>query len=420
MKVTVIVQQAFFWLLSLAPLMIILGNIVPPIPIKVHFISMGLIFLCALYLLMDYKHRASVFILGSILVVTQFVLNFWDIKNIIDFLFGPLVLVVMFDQLINKKIPKEELLKHQKRFYYLLLVPVSIGILQFFELLPITFWNAQYINFSYKDGIGIPRPNGLLYHGSELCIIIFFLAAMQFFSTKRSRYLVFAFLLFAAFSTYFKAILGGMAGLLILFIIFNVKPIFNIAKRLSNMVILLLVSIGALVGLSAILFLLNQTYQQTGYPFHPQFLTGRGEVWNIYLDGIKEFSVLNYLFGNGIGSGPELFKTYASPQNYYRLTLGEPLKEFYTPHNAVLGIFINSGVFGLVSISTLFYYIFRNITTWGIDFTRKNKHLAIAIMGVLLLTIGITIVVFDMAIIWICMGFLLIKWKYFLDDQVAN
>ena len=122
-----IVHILFLELLSYTPIIIILGNIVPPMPIKIHFIGLGIIFLCALYLLMESKYKITVLILSSMLVVSQFVLNYWDIKNIIDFLFGPLVLVMMLDLLINNRVPKDLLLKYQKRFYYLLFYPGYVG-----------------------------------------------------------------------------------------------------------------------------------------------------------------------------------------------------------------------------------------------------------------------------------------------------
>ena len=405
-----IVHILFLELLSYTPIIIILGNIVPPMPIKIHFIGLGIIFLCALYLLMESKYKITVLILSSMLVVSQFVLNYWDIKNIIDFLFGPLVLVMMLDLLINNRVPKDLLLKYQKRFYYLLWVPIIIGVFQYFEILPITVWNASYVNYSYQGDLKIPRPNGFLYHGSELSIIICFAALFQFFNSKRNSFLIFIAIVAIAYTTYFKAILGCVLGLFFVFLIMRFKWTPKIFRKISDKTIVILSAIAISLVSVGLGFLLNQSYQKTGYFFDPQLMTGRGSIWNIFTDAINDFSILNYLFGGGIGSGPDLFTTYASAENYYILSVGIPLDVAYDAHNAILSLFVNSGFFGLASFGILFYFILKAVTTWQKG-ARRNKYLLLIFAVIPLLTIGITIPLFDMAIIWPCLGFLLIKWK---------
>jgi hypothetical protein len=405
-----IVHILFLELLSITPILIILGNVVPPIPIKIHFVGMGLIFICALYLLIESKYQLTVLILSSILVVSQFVLNYWDIKNIIDFLFGPLVLIIMFDLLVNKRIPNDILLKYQKRFFNLLWVPIGIGVLQYFEMLPITFWNASYVNYSYIGDVQIPRPNGFLYHGSELSILICFAAISQFFNKKIVGTILLLAIVIIAYTTYFKAILGCVLALVIVYFFSNIVKMPKFMSRISDKFILIASSIGASTLLAGIIAFLFQTYQKTGYFFHPQLMTGRGSIWNIFTDAIADYSVLNFLFGSGIGSGPDLFTTYASAENYYILSVGQPLDVAYDAHNALLSLFVNSGLLGLISLVTLYFVIFSHVKTWQ-NSARKNKYLWLLFTIIPLLTIGITIPLFDMAIIWPCLGFLLIKWK---------
>ncbi len=371
---------------------------------------MGIIFLCALVLLFESKYRESVFILSAILIASQFVLNFWDIKNIIDFLFGPFVLIILFDLLINKKVPELMLLKYQKRFYYLLWLPIGIGVLQYFDLLPITFWNASYVNYSYSGEVPIPRPNGFLYHGSELSIIICFVALFQFFNKNKVGFLLFIAIILIAYTTYFKAILGCVLALFFVYLLFKSKKIRQMLSGISDKIIIVSSLFFGLMVVIATAYYLNLSYKNTGYFFDPQLMTGRGAIWNIYTDAISDYSILNYMFGSGIGSGPELFTTYASAKNYYILSIGLPLEVAYDAHNAILSLFVNSGFFGLVSFIFLGIFIFKNVIKWQND-ARRNKYLFFVFMLIPIFTIGITIPLFDMAIIWPCLGFLLIKWK---------
>ena len=407
-----IIRTIFLELLSLTPIIIILGNIVPPMPIKIHFYGMGLIFLCGLYLLIECTYRVPVLILSSVLVLSQFILNHWDIKNIVDFLFGPLVLVLLFDFTANDKVAKDTLLKYQKRFFYLIWIPIIIGVLQFFEILPVTFWNATYINYAYQNDIAIPRPNGFLYHGSELSILICFAALIQFFNTKRLGFLLLSIIVAVAYTTYFKAILGCVLVLFILFVLLNYKKSRQLIRRISDKHMIMFSIIMLAIGGVGLAYLLGQSYQETGYFFHPQLMTGRGSIWNIFTDAISDYSVLNFLFGSGIGSGPELFTTYASAENYYILSVGQPLDVAYDAHNALLSLFVNSGCFGLGALIYLFYYIFKHVKTWQ-GGARLNPYLWIMFAAIPLLTIGVTIPLFDMAIIWPCIGFLLVKWRYY-------
>ena len=108
-----IAQLVFLELLSVTPLIIVLGNIIPPFPIKIHFIGMGLIFLSALWILITNPHKKWVLYLAACFVIVQIAFDFWDIKNIVDFFFGPFILIVMLDLLVNNKLPKILLKKYQ-------------------------------------------------------------------------------------------------------------------------------------------------------------------------------------------------------------------------------------------------------------------------------------------------------------------
>ena len=92
-----VAQLIFLELLSVSPLIIILGNIVPPFPIKIHHIGMGLIFLSALWVLLMDAHKKWIIYLVGFYLLTQLAFHFFDIKSIIDFFFGPFELIVMLD-----------------------------------------------------------------------------------------------------------------------------------------------------------------------------------------------------------------------------------------------------------------------------------------------------------------------------------
>ena len=412
-----IAQLMFLELLSITPLIIILGNVVPPFPVKIHFIGMGLIFLNALWILITNAHKKWVLYVAGFFVVIQIAFNFWDIKNIIDFFFGPFVLIVMLDLLVNNKIPKVLLQKYQKRFYLFLFIPVSIAVLQFFEIFPITFWNANYINYSYQDGVSIPRPNGFLYHGSELSIIICFLALFQYFKSETKSFWILLLLIGVAITTYFKAILGCVSILFLFYITFVNRGVLSSFRVLSKKQIF---SYGIIIMIIFGVYtfqLLSNSHYYTGYYFPSQLLTGRGAIWNIYLEGIKEYSIWNYLFGSGMGSGPQLFYDFANSETWYWLRGRSKLPiDALQPHNAVLSVFVNSGVMGIAFLFLLFKMVYTQVKTWNPSI-KWNKTVFCAVFILPLLTIGITISIFQKAIFWPCLGFLIYSWSFYSNNE---
>lgn len=411
---------AFLELICLTPLFIILGNIVPPFPVKIHFIAFGFIFVIILMLLALHPTKKWVLYLTLAIGLLQLCLPYPSIKNTIDILFGPLVLFVLLDVLYNQRLERSLLEKYQRRFLSYLWIPVVIGILQAFGLMPITFWNADYINWAYfEDGSKLPRPNGFLYHGSELAIIIFFLTLFQFFRKGSNAFWMLLIFIAIAKLTLYKALLGAII-LLFFYHLFLMNRTFSQMKLLSKKQ-LLGYSLVLLVVVSGIsLSFLHGVYQQTGYYFPPQLLTGRGSIWNIYSDGIADYSFWNYLFGSGMGSGQELFKEYASPDNYYLLRIDPVLHEAYDAHNAILSLFVNTGIAGIAFFIWGFRYIYLKAKGWKSSIDNGKFFFALAIIP--LFTIGITIPIFDMAIYWPCLGFLIYRWYFFSNEseQVAD
>lgn len=406
-------------LLSYTPLIIILGNIVPPSPLKFHFYVFGLVFLIALWILAKSPSKKWVIYLAVFYLVIQPFLFHWNIKGIIDYFFGPIILLIMVDLLVNDRIPKVLLKKYLSRFYSLLWIPVIFAVLQFFSILPFTFWNATYINYTDIGGVRIPRPNGLLYHGSELSIIICFLGLFQFFKTETKAFWTIILLIFVCFATYFKAITACLIVIFLYFLFFINTGSLTQFQLISKKRIYWYGSIIAIVSISIVIQYLLTVHKYTGYYFIPEMLTGRGYIWNIYLDGINEFSIWNYLFGAGMGSSTTVFDSYANANNYYVLVDSKTLEFKYDTHNAILSIFINSGIVGLLFISSIFKMIYSQIKNWQ-GSQVWNKRVFWGILFIPLLTIGITIIIFEMAIIWPCIGFLFYQWYFTVNKEELN
>ncbi len=405
---------AFLELICLTPLFIILGNVVPPFPIKAHFIAFGLIFVVMLMLLALHPKKRWVLYLTLAIGLLQYFMPHPSIKNTIDILFGPLVLYVLLDLLFNQRLAQATLEKYQRRFISYLWIPVLIGVLQALGVMPITFWNADYINWAYfADGTRLPRPNGFLYHGSELAIIVFFLALFQFFKKGSNAFWMLLIFVAIAKLTLYKALLGAVI-ILFFYHLFLMNRTFSQLKLLSKKQLLGYTAILLIVVSGVVLSFLHGVYQQTGYYFPPQLLTGRGSIWNIYSDAIADYSVWNYLFGSGMGSGQELFKEYASPDNYYLLRIDPVLHEAYDAHNAILSLFVNAGIAGIAFFVWGARRIYQKVKHWKSSVDNGKFFFAMTIIP--LLTIGITIPIFDMAIYWPCIGFLIYRWRFFSDE----
>ena len=401
----------FLELISLTPIIILLGNVVPPFPLKVHFIAFGITFLVASWILINNPQKKWVIYLFVFYLIIQPFLDYWDIKSIIDFFFGPFVLLILIDLLINNRVPDKLLRKYEKRFYYLLWVPVCFAVLQFFDILPLTFWNATYVNSALVNGVYIPRPNGFLYHGSELSIIICFIALFQYFKTEKKSFWMLILMIFICVCTYFKAILGCVILLFIYYLLFVNKGPLSAFKIISKKKIYWYGSIILLIAVTIALQFFNTVHNYTGYYFPPQMLTGRGGIWNIYLEGMKDFTFWNYLFGSGMGSAFQLFENYASAETFYPLITKKKLDVRYDTHNAVLSIFINSGIVGIIFVGFLFKMIYTQVVTWKPS-ALWNKRVFFGVFIIPLFTIGVTIIIYEMAIIWSCIGFLFYRWYF--------
>lgn len=414
-----VIHLAFLELVSLAPLLIILGNIAPPIPLKIHHIGLGLIFLVALFALLQDGYKKWLIYFTTAFTLIQFTFDQWYLKGLIDYFFGPFVLLLVVDIVVNHKLPRATLQKYLDRFIALLWVPIIIAIFQYFSIIPITFWKATYVNYAYFGDLAIPRPNGLLYHGSELSVIICFMALFQFFKKGQVAFWYLLILVCAAFMTYFKALAGCVILLFMYYLTFVNRGFWGQIRLFSRRTIVAYtVLILGVLSVVAIRFFM-QVHYYTGYYFPPAMLTGRGAIWNIYLERIKEFTAWNYLFGNGMGTSFDIFADYATPKTWYLLAVDPKADTNYDTHNAILSVFINSGVVGMAFIVYLFRIVFNQIKKWSPS-PKWNKTVFFGIFILPLFTIGVTIPIYENAIFWIGLGFLFCRWKFYADDETAN
>lgn len=414
-----VIHLAFLELVSLTPLLIILGNIAPPIPMKIHHIGLGLIFLVALFALLQDGYKKWLIYFTAAFTLIQFTYDQWYLRGLIDYFFGPFVLLLMVDIVVNHKLPRATLQKYLDRFLALLWIPIVIAIFQYFSIIPITFWKATYINYAYFGELAIPRPNGLLYHGSELSVIICFMALFQFFKKGEVAFWYLLILVCAAFMTYFKALAGCVILLFMYYLAFVNRGFWSQIRLFSRRTIIAysLLLLGVLAAVAIRFFM--QVHYYTGYYFPPGMLTGRGAIWNIYLERIKEFTLWNYLFGNGMGTSFDIFADYATPKTWYLLAVDPKADTDYDTHNAILSVFINSGIVGLAFIVYLFRIVFNQIKNWNPS-PKWNKTVFFGIFILPILTIGVTIPIYENAIFWICLGFLFCRWKFYADDETAK
>ncbi len=410
------IHLLFLELVSITPILIILGNVVPPMPIKIHHMGLGIIFLIMVWALISDPYKKWMLYVAGAFTIIQITHEQWYLKGLIDYFFGPFALLLLLDILVNQKLPKATLRKYERRFYYLLWVPIGIAVLQYFNIMPIKFWNATYVNFAYFGSLAIPRPNGLLYHGSELSVIICFVALYQFFKKENNAIWMLLLIIAAAFMTYFKALMGCIVLLFLYYIIFVNRGVLSQFKLISKKRLIFIIACALLVIIGVAIQFFSVVYYYSGYIFPRDMLTGRGAIWNIYFERIKEFSFWNYLFGNGMGSSFDIFADYATADTWYLLAADPNADTDYDTHNAVLSIFINSGIVGLGFIFFLFRMVWNQIKKWAPG-TSWNKTVFFGIFIVPLFTIGITIPIYENAIFWISLGFLIHRWKFYTDDE---
>ena len=175
-KKDVFLDLLFLELICYTPAAIILGNIFSPIAgLKVHWIYIGIIFVLSILLLVKYNRAVS---LGFVILGSLFFQGFnsidFSIKEFIDFISGPFLLIAVVDTACYSNISIDSFIYYKDKFIAISMVPIFISVLQYFDFLPLEFMNASYVNVTIFGSEKIERVNGFLYHGVELAVLIFF------------------------------------------------------------------------------------------------------------------------------------------------------------------------------------------------------------------------------------------------------
>lgn len=401
----------FLELLSLSPLFILLGNIIPPIPLKFHHIAFGLVFLISFILILRDINKRWIAYLFLFYLFFQYYLDALDIPAIIDFFFGPFALLVMMDLVANKRLPLSNLKRYFQRFYFLLWIPMLIALLQYIDLMPLQYWNATYVNYTVINDEAIARSNGLLFHGSELSVLMIMTTLLSFFY-KKSHIGLIIFIFIIAYTTLYKALLISLFILILYYLFVLKKDIVSWWWKNAKHYIILFSAIIIFLLLKISYDYFKTINTLSGYFFVPEILTGRGTIWNIYIDAIKEFSNLKIAVGNGIGSAKALFRDYATTENFAVLRSDPKSEIAYDTHNTLLSIFVNSGLVGIVFFTYLLYVFYKK-NMKSTPSLNWNKRAFIAVIIIPLLTIGMTIPIFKMAIYWSSLCFIFFKWNHF-------
>ena len=182
----------------------------------------------------------------------------------------------------------------------------------------------------------------------------------------------------------------------------NPLKLFKWTNRLfrKDKILYLITFLLSLVGLTLVVY--KTQIQSTKELFSPQLLTGRGAIWNVYLQAVSNFSFWEYFFGAGIGSESTLFQKSATPELYFPLKVNPNTDLTPDAHNAIFTLFLNAGILGI-----LFYFLLFKIIYTKIAQNLYLKKLVFPLFIMYILPIGITITLYKKAVLWIALGFLL-------------
>ena len=121
-----------------------------------------------------------------------------------------------------------------------------------------------------------------------------------------------------------------------------------------------------------------------------------------------------------MGTSFDIFADYATPETWYLLAIDPNTDTDYDTHNAILSVFINSGIIGVLFIVYIFKMVYNQAIRW-LPNPKWNKAVFFGIFILPLLTIGVTIPIYENSIFWIATGFLIMRWNYFTNqNETAN
>lgn len=406
-------------LLSFTPLVMILGNVLPPMGLKLHHYVFGVEFLMAVLLLSFYKSGQSFLVICALIVGIQVATGSPFLpKEYIDFFFGPTILVAVVLMIRAELLNKKLMTQLKKQFIISALVPISIATLQYFDLLPYTFLNATYINYTNEDGAWIPRINGFFYHGNELVVLSFFISLILVYGRKANAgFLIMLALIGFAIITRYKSLVATSLICFLSYSIFINKRGAELIQLIPKRLFLDLGKLFLVLIIGGVVLIIYLNIERMGVPFERETLTGRGGIWNVYFKALKTYHWNQHLIGPGIGTEKLQFAFNATPEMYYPLEYNPKLDKWPHAHNPWLGYYLNAGICGIL----LLIFLLKN---WIKSFFSKPRigaesTFAFAIIALPFLTFGVTIYITQMSIYWICLSFALIV-SFYTENMVPK
>ncbi len=391
---------------AITPLVLVLGNIMPSIgPFKLHWYFNGITLLSIFISMALYIKK---WIYPAILLAIFIVLNIafsirLNIGETINTLGGPILFSYFILLLKN-----ECLLRGQDKILYIFiacsLIPLIIALFQFLNIIPLTIFAFTFINETKVNGIIVQRPNGFLFHASELANIAYFLFAIIIVKMPRKYFFLF-FIIFFIFQL-ILVIKSAIGGFILLSFYLLIAPI-KFSKNLNRFLI-----VTSTLLISGIYLIFNDVINEALVAqflssknemiFNPDIFTGRGRMWTIFLIAIyHHFDLMHYLFGGGFGVSTYLFELGMEKTSVLWV-----YKYIPHPHNELLNTFINGGVV----LMSLYYFLFKRAIKVLSTFN-TTYYSFIPILLIVFITAGLTVPIFDRFIFWICVSFLFITLK---------
>lgn len=388
-------------LLCYVPVAIIAGNVLPPVGgLKIHWIFIGLTFVIA-FLLVTLNNRAA----GLLTLIFAFVglqlitaIKF-SLPAFIDFISGPIVFIAVVN-VMTEDIDLRRLARIRKRLLLFLSLPIIIALLQYIKILPLEFMNARYVNVTLYGTEILERVNGFLYHGIELVVIIFFFFACIIIGRSGLKvYIILVVMVLAQYITIIKA--GIIAAML--FAAFYGYLIDRQFRSFKSIVVGIIVLLGFSFVYTLIPDLENKhlEFDPNRFRFEDQLFTGRGYIWNVYIDGLRDFDLLQIIVGGGFGSAPTIFEANAiGVVNWSPGT-----------HNVLLELLVNGGLFAVFLMYMIHLKQYKKVISVFQEPTTVIKRYYLAILVIPLLTIGLTAPITSMFVYWCGLSAVVLTFK---------
>ena len=386
----IILKLLLLELLCYVPVAIIAGNVLPPIGfLKVHWIYIGVTFIIALLLITLNNHSAGLLVIIFLFIGVQLMTAIkFSLPDFVDFISGSIVFIAVVN-ILRDDIDVSRLKRIRRKVLFFLAVPIIIALLQYIKILPLEFMNAKYVNVTLYGTEILQRVNGFLYHGVELVVIIFFFfTSIVIARAGLKAYLILLLMILTEFITIIKA--GIIAAML--FAGFYAYFVDRRFRSLKSIVIGIIVVLGFSFVYTLIPDIKSQhlDFDPNHLRFEDQLFTGRGYIWNVYIDGIKDFNFLQILFGGGFGSAPTIFETHAiGVVNWSPGT-----------HNVLLELLVNGGLFAVLVLCIIHLKQYKKITSYFREKSPVVKPFYIAILLIPLLTVGLTAPITSMFVYW--------------------